>query len=130
MIVDKSAIGPQGRPLIRLKATSSVVEPKSTPAHREAVSAPAKGLLKLNARQAAIRECEDWLRSRWPAAFESHRPLAIGVGDIIVAAAEIEGRALLPVKRVSMAERKCARWRLKSVPVRFREKGRAALLVV
>ena len=30
---------------------------------------------------------------------------------------------------VSMAERKCARWRRKSVPVRFREKGHKALLV-
>ena len=34
-----------------------------------------------------------------------------------------------PRRRVSMAERKCARWRRKSVPVRFREKGHAALLV-
>ena len=32
-------------------------------------------------------------------------------------------------KDVSMAERKCARWRRKSVPVRFREKGHKALLV-
>ena len=39
-----------------------------------------------------------------------------------------EGIASL-VYYVSMAERKCARWRRKSVPVRFREKGRVALLV-
>ena len=99
MLIDKSAIGPQGRPLIRLKATSDVVEPKSAPTHPEAVSAPAKGLLKLNARQAAIRDAENWLRSRWPAAFESHRPLAIGIGDTVVSAAQDEGRPLQPVKR-------------------------------
>jgi sRNA-binding protein len=99
MLIDKSAIGPQGRPLIRLKATSGVVEPKSAPTHPGAVSAPAKGALKLNERQLAIRDAENWLRSRWPAAFESHHPLAIGIGDVIVGAAEIEGRALLPVKR-------------------------------
>ncbi len=99
MIVDKSAIGPQGRPLIRLKATSGVVEPKSAPTHPGAVSAPAKGVLKLNERQAAIRDAENWLRSRWPAAFESRRPLAIGIGDTVVSAAEDESRPLQPVKR-------------------------------
>ncbi len=34
-----------------------------------------------------------------------------------------------PEMHLSMAERKCARWRRKSVPVGFREKGREALLV-
>jgi hypothetical protein len=33
------------------------------------------------------------------------------------------------ITELSMAERKCARWRRKSVPVRFREKGHVALLV-
>ncbi len=98
-ITDKSAVGPQGRPLIRLKTKTPAPEPKAASRQSATVSEASKTLPPLNRKQQATRDAEDWLRSRWPQAFCAPRPLAIGLGDSVKAAAAAEGRDMPSLAR-------------------------------
>ena len=90
---DQQTLGPSGRPILRLKAESSEEPPMPCP-NASTPAGPSKKKLKAEARRIAAQQQLDWLRQKFPLAFNfNFSPLALNIREAIMAVAENENRS-------------------------------------